>query len=256
MTDFNIVIPARFASSRLPGKPLMDIGGKSMIERVYQNCHQTRAQLVLVATDDERVAAEVRSFGGNVVMTSEHHQNGTERLAEVMSSQPFKDDDIVVNVQGDEPLLSPKYIELVAAALSIFPEAQLATLATPLKAGDELLNPNIVKVVRDERGFAHYFSRAPIPWDRDAFDIDKPAKDWILDPTQHLRHIGLYAYRVGVLKKLAQSAPAPTEKLEFLEQLRALYLGLPIHVTVVDEAPAHGVDTAEDLERVRKIYAN
>ena len=251
MARFRVVIPARYASTRLPGKPLADIAGQPMIVRVAAAASRARTDGVWVATDDERIAAAVRQAGFDVVMTRADHPSGTDRLAEVAGQLGWNDEDIVVNVQGDEPLLEPMLIELVAEALHGDPDAALATAAHPLTDASDFFNPNVVKVVCDRRGRALYFSRAPIPWDRDRFagscaelPVDMPAR----------RHIGLYAYRVAFLRRFGQLAVSPFERCESLEQLRALWHGFPIQVVEVDHPPAPGVDTPEDLERVRRVF--
>jgi len=248
---FRVVIPARFASTRLPGKPLADIAGQPMIVRVAAAARRTGAEGVWIATDDERIAATVRQHGFEAVMTSANHASGTDRIAEVAGQLQWNDADIVVNVQGDEPLLDPALIEAVAAALHDDPDAAMATAAHRLTVPDDFFNPNVVKVVCDMRGRALYFSRASIPWDRDRFSgkndllpTDLPAR----------RHIGLYAYRVSFLRCFGQLAASPLERCESLEQLRALWHGYPIQVVSIDHPPEPGVDTAEDLERVRRVF--
>ncbi|MDO8789016.1 MAG: 3-deoxy-manno-octulosonate cytidylyltransferase [Sulfuritalea sp.] len=250
-TAFRIVIPARYASMRLPGKPLADIAGQPMIVRVAAAARRTSADGVWVATDDERIAAAVRQHGFDAVMTSANHVSGTDRIAEVVDQLKWDDADIVVNVQGDEPLLDPALIEAVAAALHGDPDAAMATAAHSLTVPDDFFNPNVVKVVCDVRGRALYFSRAPIPWDRDRFSD----RNDVL-PTDLLarRHIGLYAYRVSFLRRFGQLSVSPLERCESLEQLRALWHGYPIQVVSIDHPPAPGVDTVEDLERVRRLF--
>jgi 3-deoxy-manno-octulosonate cytidylyltransferase (CMP-KDO synthetase) len=250
--SFFVVIPARFASTRLPGKPLADIAGQPMIVRVAAAARCSAAAGVWVATDDERIADAVRQHGFDAVMTRADHGSGTERIAEVAAQLRWDDADIVVNVQGDEPLLDASLIEAVAAALRADPDAAMATAAHPLSAAADFFNPNVVKVVCDARGRALYFSRAPIPWDRDRFADSREALPADL-PAQ--RHIGLYAYRVGFLRRFGQLAASPLERCESLEQLRALWHGYPIQVVSVDHAPPAGVDTIEDLERVRRCFA-
>ena len=246
-----VVIPARYASTRLPGKPLADIAGKPMIVRVAAAARRARTEGVWVATDDERIAAAVRLQGFAAVMTSPNHVSGTDRIAEVADQLKWSDADIVVNVQGDEPLLDPALIEMVAAALREDPDAAMATAAHPLTVAADFFSPNVVKVVCDLRGRALYFSRAPIPWDRDRF---ASAHDALPAGFSAQRHIGLYAYRVGFLRRFGQLAPAPLERHESLEQLRALWHGYPIRVVSIDRPPAPGVDTAEDLQRVREVF--
>lgn len=245
---FRVVIPARYASTRLPGKPLADIAGQPMIVRVAALARRAQAEGVWVATDDERIAAVVRQHGFEAVMTRADHVSGTDRIAEVADQLDWDDADIVVNLQGDEPLLDPALIAAVAGALRGDPDAAMSTAAHPLTTAAEFFNPNVVKVVCDVRGRALYFSRAPIPWDRDWFATNRevlPAEF----PAQ--RHVGLYAYRVGFLRRFGQLAASPLERCESLEQLRALWHGYPIQVVSLEHPPAAGVDTPEDLERVR-----
>lgn len=248
MSPFGIIIPARYASTRLPGKPLRAIAGKPLIQWVYENALRAGAEFVWVATDDERIEQAVRAFGGEVVMTSSTHQTGTDRLAEVVKKREVPAETIIVNVQGDEPLLPVAAIQDVAQLLAQQEAAGIATLAHPLSTVAELFNPNVVKVVLNERGFASYFSRAPIPWVRDAFAAGKP--DELPAGVTFLRHVGLYAYRARSLEALSALPAAPTEQAESLEQLRALYCGIQICVSVVHEALPPGVDTEEDLEGV------
>ncbi len=248
---FKIVIPARHASSRLPGKPLLDIAGKPMILRVLERALDAGADEVWVATDHPGIAGVVEKAGGKVIVTSAEHPSGTDRLAEVATRLGWSDDTIVVNVQGDEPLIPPQLINDVAAALAADAEAAIATACHPLESAEEFFNPNVVKLVMDARGRALYFSRAAIPWARDAFAIDRSALPANLPA---YRHIGLYAYRAGFLKRYSSLAPSPLEQWEALEQLRAMAHGYPIQVMVLDHAPPAGVDTAEDLERVRRVF--
>lgn len=266
---FSVVIPARYASSRLPGKPLADIGGKPMVVRVAERAAQSGADEVVVAVDDARVRDVVERAGYRAVMTAIEHASGTDRLAEVANILGCADDDILVNVQGDEPLIDPAMIRECALCLTIHEQAAMATLAHPLHDLSEFLNPNVVKVVTDEKGYALYFSRAPIPWPRDA--LAAYDSTWALAHSgsesfrageslpadfSALRHIGLYAYRVEFLRTFTRLAPAPLERFEMLEQLRALWHGHRIAVAVTPVAPGSGVDTAEDLERVRKLFAS
>lgn len=249
---FKVVIPARYGSSRLPGKPLLEIAGRPMFAHVYERACRSGAEEVLVATDDERIEAAARAIGAPVVMTSGAHPSGTDRLQEVAQQKGWADDVIVVNVQGDEPLIPPAVIDQVAANLAASQAAGIATLAEPLKDVEQLFNPNIVKLVRDADGHALYFSRAPLPWARDLFAQDRsrlPASDL------YLRHLGIYAYRVGFLHAYVQWPPAEIEQMEALEQLRALYHGVKIHVDVAAVELPPGVDTAADLERVRALLA-
>lgn len=244
--SFTVVIPARYQSTRLPGKPLADIAGKPMVQWVYEQAMQAGADRVIVATDDARVEQAVNAFGGTVCMTSPDHQSGTERLAEVVKRMGIEDDHIIVNVQGDEPLIPPSIIRQVAGNLAAS-QAPMATLAVEISDAEEVFNPNAVKVVTDKDGYALYFSRASIPWDRDNFANDKT----IVQPL--MRHIGIYAYRAGFINTYIHWQPSQLEKIESLEQLRVLWYGEKIHVAVALEAPPAGVDTPEDLEAVRRI---
>ncbi|MCU8345507.1 3-deoxy-manno-octulosonate cytidylyltransferase [Vibrio vulnificus] len=247
--SFTVVIPARYQSTRLPGKPLADIAGKPMVQWVYEQAIQAGAQDVIIATDDQRVADAVAVFGGKVCMTSPNHESGTERLAEVVQLMGIADDHIVVNVQGDEPLIPPSIIRQVAENLAAS-SAPMATLGVVITSEEEVFNPNAVKVVTDKEGYALYFSRATIPWDRDAF-----ARGEVLTEHSLMRHIGIYAYRAGFINTYVNWQPSSLEKIECLEQLRVLWYGEKIHVELAKEAPPAGVDTPEDLELVRKIIA-
>ncbi|MCG9582138.1 3-deoxy-manno-octulosonate cytidylyltransferase [Vibrio tubiashii] len=247
--SFTVVIPARYQSTRLPGKPLADICGKPMIQWVYEQAIQAGADKVIVATDDSRVEQAVEAFGGQVCMTSPNHESGTERLAEVVEKMAIPDDHIIVNVQGDEPLIPPSIITQVAENLANS-QAPMSTLAVEISDEAEVFNPNAVKVLTDKDGYAMYFSRATIPWDRDSFADDAKI---IKQPL--MRHIGIYAYRAGFINTYINWEPTALEKIECLEQLRVLWYGEKIHVEVAKEAPAAGVDTPEDLEVVRSIVA-
>jgi 3-deoxy-manno-octulosonate cytidylyltransferase (CMP-KDO synthetase) len=247
---FTAVIPARFASQRLPGKPLRDVAGKPIVRWVYERAVASGAQRVWIATDDARIEAACRAFGAQVQVTSPDHPSGTDRIAEVARVQEWAPADIVVNVQGDEPLLPPALIRQVAQLLESHPAAGVATLATPIRSRHEFLDPNVVKVVRGSEGFALYFSRAPIPWHRDAADERGPTR---FDDA--LRHLGLYAYRVAALEKLARLKPTALERTEKLEQLRALENGIGIAVGIASELPGPGVDTEEDLRAVEAILS-
>lgn len=248
---FRVVIPARYASTRLPGKPLADIGGRPMVVRVADAAATSGAAETWVATDDERVFAAVKSHGVNVVMTRVDHVSGTDRIAEVVTQLGWADEQIVVNVQGDEPLIDPALIARVAGALAEDREAAIATAAHPIRDPEEFFNPNVVKVVTDAARRALYFSRAPIPWARDAFAGEGKSFPPAFAP---LRHVGLYAYRVSFLKSYQRLAVAPAEAFEALEQLRAMWHGYRIHVIETDRVPVAGVDTPEDLERVRRAF--
>lgn len=247
---FRVVIPARHASTRLPGKPLSLIAGEPLILHVHRLALRSGAAEVIVATDDERIHSVCAGAGALVEMTSAGHASGTDRIAEIAARRGWTGDAIVVNVQGDEPLLPPALIGQVASLLAANPTAAIATLATPIATEAEYLDPNVVKVVTRADGMALYFSRAPIPWDRDGM-ASEPASG-----ERHRgarRHLGLYGYRVSALQRLAAAPAAPLERRERLEQLRALSIGLSIVVADAAEAPGPGVDTREDLARVDAI---
>lgn len=252
MANFIIVIPARFASTRLPGKPLADIAGKPMVVRVADQAKQSGAQRVVIATDHADVKAAAEQHGYVALMTRADHAQGTDRIAEVVAQLQLADETIVVNVQGDEPLIDPALIAKVAETLAAKSQAAIATAAHIITDAEEFFSPNVVKVVCDANDYAHYFSRAPIPYARDAFAKSKSA---LPNNFPALRHIGIYAYRASFLKHYAALAPAPSEQLESLEQLRALHHGFRIAVHVWEGALAPGVDTPSDLERVRGIFA-
>lgn len=252
MTHFKVVIPARYAASRLPGKPLADIGGKPMVVRVYERCLESAADGVWVATDDARVAEAVRDHGGHVLMTRDDHPSGTDRLQEVATQLQLADRDIVVNVQGDEPMIPPAVINQVAENLAANPAAGIATLCEPIEQRDDVFNPNIVKVLFDRDGRALYFSRAPVPWDRDTFQAAADAGA-VLPAGNWWRHIGIYGYRVSMLNQYVTWQPAPPERAESLEQLRAMYHGVAIHVAPACTAVPGGVDTEADLRRMRAL---
>jgi 3-deoxy-manno-octulosonate cytidylyltransferase (CMP-KDO synthetase) len=248
--SFTVVIPARLASTRLPNKPLADIAGKPMVVRVAERAALSGASRVLVATDHADIAAACRAHGIQVQMTRADHPSGTDRIAEAARALNLAADEIVVNVQGDEPLLDPALIAATAALVS--PSQPMATAAHPIHDAAEVFNPNVVKVVLDARSRALYFSRAPIPWYRDAWAEGRQQL-----PGGHavLRHIGLYAFTMDFLQTYPTLTPAPLEQAELLEQLRVLWHGHAIAVHVVEQAPQSGVDTPEDLERVRRIIA-
>jgi len=244
--SFVAIIPARYASTRLPGKPLVDINGLPMVLHVMQRAKESGAEQVIVATDHAHVAAAVEAAGGEVCMTRADHQSGTERLAEVIDRYGFADDKIIVNVQGDEPMIPPTIIRQVANNLASA-AAGMATLAVPIVSAEEAFNPNAVKVVTDAAGYALYFSRAAIPWERERFAV---SREEIGDT--FLRHIGIYAYRAGFIRRYVTWQPSKLEQIELLEQLRVLWYGEKIHVDVAHEVPSAGVDTPEDLARVRQ----
>ncbi|GGU81406.1 3-deoxy-manno-octulosonate cytidylyltransferase [Pseudomonas laurentiana] len=247
---FTVVIPARLRSTRLPGKPLLLIAGKPMIQHVWEQARKSSAARVVVATDDAEIFKVCEAFGAEVLMTREDHDSGTDRLAEVATQLGLPADAIVVNVQGDEPLIPPVIIDQVAANLAAHPEAGIATLAEPISDVEALFNPNAVKVVSDCNGLALTFSRAPLPFARDAF---AQSRDQLPSGVPYRRHIGMYAYRAGFLQDFVGWGPCWLEKTESLEQLRALWNGVRIHVADALEAPPVGVDTPEDLERVRRL---
>jgi len=250
--SFSVVIPARYGSTRLPGKPLLDIAGKPMVRRVWERAAASGAQEVIIATDDGRIAEAARSFGAPAQLTRADHPSGTDRLQEVAAALGWHDDHIVVNVQGDEPLIPPVVIDQVARNLAAQPDAGIATLCVPIDELEELVNPNAVKVVFGVGGMALYFSRATIPWPREAFAQGARAMP---GAGEWYRHIGIYAYRTGFLHRYVSWEPAPLERLEQLEQLRALHHGVGIHVAPAAEPVPAGVDTPEDLEAVRAHLA-
>lgn len=247
---YRVVIPARYAASRFPGKPLEKLAGRPMIQWVYERALAASAEEVVVATDDERIAAVARGFGAPVVMTAASHQSGTDRIAEVARIRGWSDEQIVVNLQGDEPLMPAALIEQVAQLLAQYPRADLGTLATPLTSLDALCDPNVVKVVTGNDQRALYFSRAPIPWHRDGFDSVEGKQGSFRGAR---RHIGIYAYRVGALQRLADLSPTPLEELEKLEQLRALENGFDIRVADSSVAPGPDVNTPDDVARVEAL---
>lgn len=240
--SYRVVIPARWGSTRLPGKMLLDLAGRPLLAWVWQVASESGADEVVIATDDDRIRRAAERFGARVVMTRDDHPSGTDRIAEVATTLGWADDAVVVNLQGDEPLLPPELVDQVATTLVRDADAGVATLATPIAKLAEARDPNVVKVVLDANDRALYFSRAPIPFHRDT-----------TGPDGMLRHIGLYAYRVAALQRLASLDPAPAERIEKLEQLRALWHGIPVAVAIARCAPPGGVDTAEDLERVREL---
>ncbi|MCD5982070.1 3-deoxy-manno-octulosonate cytidylyltransferase [Pseudomonas sp. CDFA 610] len=249
-TDFTVVIPARYGSSRFPGKPLKVIAGKPMVQLVWEQARKSNAQRVVVATDDARIFEACQAFGAEVLMTRDDHNSGTDRLAEVATQLGLAADAIVVNVQGDEPMIPPAVIDQVASNLAAHPEAGISTLAEPIDDVAALFNPNVVKVSSDINGLALTFSRAPLPWARDALAVNR---DELPAGVPYRRHIGIYAYRAGFLHDFVSWGPCQLENTENLEQLRALWNGVRIHVADALEALPAGVDTPEDLERVRRL---
>ena len=266
MLDFHVVIPARISSTRLPGKPLLEIGGKPMVVRVAEQATQSGARQIIIATDYEPILSAALEHGFKGCMTRADHSSGTDRIAEVVTQQGWPDDAIVVNVQGDEPLIPPALIRAVAQHLSDHPECDIATACHPIHDEASMRNPNIVKAVLDKNGNALYFSRAPIPYPRDFFAATSPTptrplaslspgeRELLPENITVLLHIGIYAYRASFLRAFGQLAPAAIEKIEALEQLRALWHGYKIGVTITHDAPPSGVDTEADLLVARKIF--
>jgi 3-deoxy-manno-octulosonate cytidylyltransferase (CMP-KDO synthetase) len=243
---FHVVIPARFGSTRLPAKPLLEIGDRPLIQWVWQSAVASGAASVLVATDDERIRAAALKFGADCLMTSPHHVSGTDRIAEVVRAKGFAADDIVVNLQGDEPMMPAEVVARVAQGLHDIAGSDISTAVAPIQSLQEFLDPNCVKALRACDGRALYFSRAPVPWPRDSIAAERPASflgAW--------RHIGIYAYRVRSLLQFAAWPPTPLEMTEKLEQLRALEHGMHIHLVTLSVPPPAGIDTPEDLARVR-----
>ena len=270
MTDFHVVIPARHASTRLHGKPLLPIAGKPMVVRVAEQAAKSGAQQIWIATDHHAIANVVHEHGFKACLTKDTHTSGTDRIAEVVEQHGWPDDTIVVNVQGDEPLMPPELIRAVAEHLHNHPECAIATACHALHDEASLRNPNIVKTVLDQHGNALYFSRAPIPWPRDAFRVLSSSEGRDDCPSSLrggvgrgelpaglpvLRHIGIYAYRASFLRAYGQLAPVAIEHFEALEQLRALYYGYKIGVVIADQAPPVGVDTEQDLHAARQFFA-
>jgi len=247
MTDFVVVIPARYASVRLPGKPLRDINGKPMIQHVYERGKESAASKVVIATDDQRIADAAEGFGATVCMTGDQHRSGSERIAEVCDIMNWDDDRVVVNLQGDEPTMPATLIDQCAALLDDR-SADIATLASPIASQQDFENPNVVKVITDNDGNAIYFSRAAIPYDRSGGESDAAM-------SAAMHHHGIYAYRCGVLRRLVTTEPSKIEQSEQLEQLRALSLGMTIRVGVPAERPGAGVDTEEDLVAVGRVLS-
>lgn len=250
---FHIIIPARYASTRLPGKPLRQLAGKPILQHVYEQARKSRADSVIVATDDERIKQAAENFGAEVCMTATHHVSGTERLAEVIDHKGFKEDEIILNLQGDEPLMPPACLDQVAAVLINNTDCKMASLCEPIATAQDLFDPNVVKVVLNKNRHAIYFSRAPVPWHRDAFAGDKHALP--ADPGLYFRHIGLYAYHAGFVKEYLNLPASPIEKVESLEQLRVLWHDYRIAMDIALEAPGPGIDTEADLHKVESLFA-
>jgi 3-deoxy-manno-octulosonate cytidylyltransferase (CMP-KDO synthetase) len=249
-TRFKVVIPARYGSTRLPGKPLLNIAGKPMIAHVCDRAQEADADEIIVATDDERIFQAVNDLGFKAVMTRADHQSGTERIAEVARLCGWAADEVIVNLQGDEPLIPPAYIRDVAGALASQKQAGIATLAARIDDSEEIFNPNAVKVVLNKAGYALYFSRAPIPWERATFTRSGGTPSGALP---YLRHIGMYAYTVDFLNRYCLWDASTLESVESLEQLRILWQGEAVRVEIVEKTPAAGVDTQEDLMRVEQV---
>ena len=252
MANYKIVIPARYSSSRLPGKPLIELSGKTMIQHTYERALETGVKDIVIATDDQRIYDIAKGFGADVVMTRPEHENGTERIAEVAEIKGWDKDDVLVNLQGDEPLVPKALIEQTAQGLLLNPEAGMSSICTAINSAEDAFDPNVVKVVLDGRGFAMYFSRAAIPWDRDLY---KDGQDKITEIMPVYRHIGMYGYRVSFLQKYTRMSVCPIEQAECLEQLRALWYGEKIHMGITDTPPGHGVDTPADIARVEALLA-
>lgn len=248
--QFCVVIPARYDSTRLPGKPLLNIAGKPMIQHVYERAKESKANQVIIATDDQRIVDAAAEFDAEVCMTSADHRSGTERISEVVTKTNLDDDAIVVNLQGDEPLMPPALIHQVAQNLHEHQAASVATLQEQIHTAGDLFDPHVVKVISDHSGYALYFSRAPIPWDRDAFSI---STDELPQNALHYRHVGLYAYRARFIKQYVDWPVCGLEQMESLEQLRVLWHGHKIHVASAVQPTESGVDTEKDLARVRQL---
>jgi 3-deoxy-manno-octulosonate cytidylyltransferase (CMP-KDO synthetase) len=251
--SFSVIIPARYAATRLPGKPLLDIAGKPMIQHVYERAMESGAERIVIATDDKRIEAAVNGFGGEVCLTADTHRSGTDRIAEVTEKFQLTDEQIIVNLQGDEPLMPPTVIRQVAQNLSQQTGVSMATVCAPIITAAELFDPHIVKVVKDKNDLAIYFSRASIPWDRKAFSS---TTEMLPEHSVHFRHIGLYAYRVGFLKDYVQWPHCALEDMESLEQLRTIWHGHRIHVAEAVEISLAGVDTERDLAVVKDYLSD
>jgi 3-deoxy-manno-octulosonate cytidylyltransferase (CMP-KDO synthetase) len=249
--SFSIVIPSRYASTRLPGKPLVDIAGKTMIQRVYEQACRSDAERVIIATDDQRIMDVAQGFGAQVCMTSVEHESGTDRLQEAANQLGFTDEQIIVNVQGDEPLIPPSVINQVAKSLADNKLAGIATLVESINDKETVFDPNAVKVICDKQDKALYFSRAPIPWSRNSFDDHNKS---LPKEVSYYRHIGIYAYRVSLLNEFVQWPPSPLETVEKLEQLRALENGVTIMAAQACDSIPVGIDTEQDLAAVRALF--
>ncbi|MCB5160930.1 3-deoxy-manno-octulosonate cytidylyltransferase [Marinomonas algarum] len=251
LPNFHIVIPARYASQRFPQKLMADLGGKPVLQWVYELALKAGAQSVTIATDHNTIQTAAIEFGASVVMTRDDHENGTERLAEVAEKMGWQGGDIVVNVQGDEPFLPVELIHAGVLALNNDQDAEMATIACPIEDKADFFNPNVVKVVCDDHQRALYFSRSPMPWDRDGFNDDSHRIGVLPSDFPALRHVGLYVYRASLLARYADLPMSPLERWEKLEQLRFLHQGIKVQVAITQDLPTHGVDTPEDLEKLR-----
>jgi len=251
--SYSIIIPARYQSTRLPGKSLRLLAGKPLLQHVYEQALKSRASRVIIATDDERIEAFAKSIHADVCMTAAHHRSGTERIAEVIEKTDLLDDEVIVNLQGDEPMMPPACLDQVAGLLTSKDEvAPMATLCEQLHSAADIFDPNTVKVIMDQHGYAMYFSRAPIPWHRDSFN---DVTSEMPDGQAYFRHVGLYAYRAGFIHHYLQAEVCPLEKTESLEQLRVLYMGHKIRIAPVVKATGPGVDTEADLNRVEGMLS-
>lgn len=244
--EFRIIIPARYASTRLPGKVLMDIGGKPMLQHVYERSVESGADSVVIATDDPKISKVARNFGAKVCMTSVEHQSGTERIAEAALALDYSPEEIVVNVQGDQPFILPQAIRQVAEDLDKHDNVKVSSICERINRNEDLFDPSVVKVVLNWRNYAMYFSRSPIPWDVESFN--DPSKALVSEC--HYRHVGLYAYRVSFLLEYIEWSASPLEKMEFLEQLRILWKGIRMHMVISKDRIPPEVNTPEDLKKI------
>ena len=250
---YHIIIPARYASTRLPGKPLLPLADKPILQHVHEQACKSQAASVCIATDDDRIRTAAEMFGADVCMTSAEHTSGTERLAEVIDIKKFKEDDIIINLQGDEPFMPSQCLDQVASLLADKANCSMASLCEPISEPTDVFDPNIVKVVMDKNRYALYFSRAPIPWNRETFIEGETTRP--LSGSEYYRHIGLYAYRAGFIKTYLTLEPGPLERLESLEQLRVLWHGYKIAMDAATQSPGPGIDTTEDLARAERFIA-
>ena len=252
--SFRVVIPARYGSKRLPGKPLRSLAGTPVISHVWRRATESGANRVIVATDNQQIADVVQNIGGEAMLTDPDHVSGTDRVAEVAAKLGWKDDTVLINLQGDEPCMPAALITALARSLLTRPEIGMATIATPIRSSQELLDPNTVKVVFDDDHIACYFSRAPIPWVRGIFPLQDSSE--LPENIPFFKHLGLYAYRVHVLRRICEASCHPLEQAEYLEQLRALALGINIFVLTTPECPGHGVDTEQDLRQLNEQFSS